>query len=57
MIEKNNLKVMVFEVGHILCFVKSFKSEMEWAPFKGLFWNTNDSVVKLMLSITNGVSS
>ena len=28
---------------------KSFISEIEWAPFKGLFWNANDSIVKLMV--------
>ena len=29
---------------------------MEWAPFKCLFWNLNDSIVKLMVSISSGVS-
>ena len=31
-------------------------SEIEWAPFKRLFWNANDSVAKLSVSITSGVS-
>ena len=30
---------------------ESFMSEMEWAPFKCLFYNANGSVVKLMISI------
>ena len=34
----------------------SFISEMEWAPFKSLFWNTNYSMAKLTISITKGVS-
>ena len=29
---------------------------MDLAPFKCLFWNTNDSVLKLMVSITSDVS-
>ena len=31
-------------------------SEMEWGPFKCLFWNANDSFVKLMISITSAAS-
>ena len=31
-------------------------SEIEWAPFKRLFWNANYSVTKLSVSITSGVS-
>ena len=38
-----------YEQGH-------FISEMEWAPFKCLFWNVNYSVVKLMVFITSSVS-
>ena len=34
----------------------SFMSQMEWAPFQRLFWNTNDSVANLMISFTSGVS-
>ena len=34
----------------------SFISVMEWAPFQCLFWNGNYSIVKLMVSITSGVS-
>ena len=34
----------------------SFISEMEWAPFKSLFWNNNDSIVKIRASIKSGVS-
>ena len=33
----------------------SFISEMEWAPIleiKCLFWNANDSIAKLMVSMT-----
>ena len=29
----------------------SFISEMEWAPFKCLFLNVNESVVKLMEAV------
>ena len=29
-------------------------SEMEWASFKCLFWNANDSVLKLIVSVTSG---
>ena len=29
---------------------------MTLAPFKCLFWNANNSIVKLMVSMTNGVS-
>ena len=28
---------------------------MEWAPFKCLFWNANDSIIKLTVPITSGV--
>lgn len=35
---------------------RSFKSEMESAPYKCLFRKANDSIVKLMFSITSGVS-
>ena len=31
----------------------SFVSKMEWVPLKCLFWNPNDSFVKLMVSITS----
>ena len=31
----------------------SFISKMGYVPFKGVFWNTDDSVVKLMASITS----
>ena len=34
----------------------TFISELEWAPFKYLFWNANDSIVKLIVSITSGAS-
>ena len=34
----------------------SFIFEIEGTPFKWLFWNGNDSFVKLMVSITSGVS-
>ena len=34
---------------------RRFTSEMEWAPFKCLFWNVNDSVLKVMVSVTSGV--
>ena len=29
----------------------SFTSEMEWSPFKCLFWNANDLIVKLVVSL------
>ena len=29
---------------------------MKWAPFKWLFWNVNDSVIRLMVSIISGIS-
>ena len=35
---------------------RSFISQMEWAPFKCLFWNTNDSIANLTMSLTRGVS-
>ena len=38
------------------CFQRSFISKMKQAPFKNLFWNTNDFIAKLMISITSGVS-
>ena len=34
----------------------SFISDMERTPFKCLFSEANDSVVKVMVSITSGVS-
>ena len=46
-----------YQVKHPWFYQGSFISEMEWAPFKSLlFWNANDSVAKLMISITSGVS-
>ena len=30
--------------------------EIEWAPLKCLFWKANDSIMKLMISITSGIS-
>ena len=33
----------------------SFISQMEWAPFKSLFWNTNNSTAKLTISFTSDV--
>ena len=35
---------------------RSFISEMQWKLFKSLFWNTYDSVAKLTIFITSGVS-
>ena len=29
---------------------------MEWEPYKSLFWKENDSIVKLMVSITRDIS-
>ena len=29
--------------------------EMEWAPVENLFWNANDSIVKLVILVINGV--
>ena len=34
----------------------SFIHQMEWAPSKNLFWNTNDSIANLAMSFTSGVS-
>ena len=34
----------------------SFASEIEWGPFKYLFCKDNDSIVKLIVSTTSGVS-
>ena len=31
-------------------------SQMEWTPFKSLFWKTNGSVGKLMIFVTSGLS-
>ena len=33
-----------------------FISEMEWTPFKFLFWNANHSILKLIASTTSNVS-
>ena len=34
----------------------NFVSEIEWGPFKHLFCKGNDSIVKLIISSTSGVS-
>ena len=34
----------------------SFTFEIELAPFECLFWNDNGSVLRLMVSITSGIS-
>ena len=34
----------------------SFISEIVWAPFKCILWNANDSIIKLMVSITRNIS-
>ena len=34
----------------------SFTFKMEWVLYKCLFWKANDSITKLMISITRGVS-
>ena len=36
--------------------ISSFVADMKWAPFKSLFWNTNDSIAELTISFTSGVS-
>ena len=49
-------KLLLFllpEVKYVLNNVNSldqgsFISQIEWAPFKSLFWNTNDSIVNLL---------
>ena len=33
-----------------------FISQMKWAPFKNLFWNTNESVANLIFLLQAGVS-
>ena len=38
------------------CDQGSFISEMEWAPFKYIFWNPKDSVVDSAIPITSDVS-
>ena len=40
----------------IMLIQGSFTSLMEWVQFKGLFWNTNDSIANLTISFTSGVS-
>ena len=35
---------------------ESFTFEIERVPFKSIFCNANDSVIKLMIFITSGVS-
>ena len=40
----------------LVCYYKKALTPMEWALFKCLFWNANDLIVKLMVSITSGVS-
>ena len=32
------------------------KKQMDWEPFKCLFWNANESTVKLIVSITSGAT-
>ena len=34
---------------------ESFMFEMELAPFRYLFWNSNDSILKLMISTTSDI--
>ena len=34
---------------------ESFIFEIELVPFKCLFWNSNDSVLKLMISTTSDI--
>ena len=50
---------MAFQLNHqsTPLIQGSFISKMEWAPFKCLFCTANDSIAKLMVSITSGVSS
>ena len=33
-----------------------FISQMEWAPFKSLPWNTNDAIANLTISFISSVS-
>ena len=37
-------------------YQRNFTSEMARVPFKSLFWDANDSIAKLMIFITSGVS-
>ena len=46
----------ILEALNNLISLRRFMSEVKWAPFNCLFWNANDSVVKLMVSITSDVS-
>ena len=60
--EKKMVVVAELETGNILetlnnlISLRRFMSEVKWAPFNCLFWNANDSVVKLMVSIKSDVS-
>ena len=41
----------------MICFdQESFIYQMEWVLFRRLFWSTNDSIAKLTISFTIGVS-
>ena len=37
-------------------YQENFISQMEWAPFKSLLWNTNDSIASALISFAMGVS-
>ena len=51
-----SIEVLKVAVCGMHCMDRNNRSEMEWRPFKCLFWNANDSIAKLMVSITNGIS-
>ena len=41
-------KKLVFQKINKENYQRTFISKMEWAPFKYLFWNANDSIVKFL---------
>ena len=49
-------RVKFSKINYYAFYQGSFLSQMEWAPFKSLFWKTNDSVANLMISFRSGIS-
>ena len=52
----SHLQLTSFLSRHFLTFVKgNFISQMEWASFTSLFWNTNDSIANLTIPFSSDV--
>ena len=41
-------KKLIFQKINNVNYQRTFISKMQWAPFKYLFWNANDSIVKFL---------